>query len=476
MSGLYHPDFLLRTEAARRLYHKYAEGKPIIDYHCHLPVKEIAEDRRFDNLAQIWLGGDHYKWRAMRSCGVPERFITGDSSDWEKFLAWSRVFPKTIRHPLFHWTILELANPFGITDRYLGGDTAESIWNRCNELLAGDGFSARGLMTRMNVKVVCTTDDPADRLEAHRRLAEEYEKGLFGIRVLPTFRPDKALPLGAVTEDGARAYQAYLEKLGRTADRSIRSLDDLLDALAARHEAFHRLGGRLADHGFALFDFDENASFERAGSAFASLVGGKAISPEEARAISSIVLLRCARLHAQRRWTMQLHIGAIRDNSTRVYRAVGPDAGCDSILDGAYMRPLSRFLDRLDSEDALPKTIVYNLNPASNYPLASMIANFSRDFPGKMQYGAAWWFLDQFDGMRRQLETVSTMGLLSLFVGMLTDSRSFLSYTRHEYFRRILCDLLGREMEEGLLPNDFDWIGSIVEDIAHRNAENYFGF
>lgn len=476
MSGLYHQDFLLRSNAARRLYHDYAEGKPIIDYHCHLPVREIAEDHSFENIARIWLGGDHYKWRAMRSCGVPEKYITGDASDWEKFLAWARVFPKTIRHPLFHWTILELANPFGITDRYLNGDTAESIWQECNRLLGTDGFSARGLMKRMNVKVVCTTDDPADRLTWHRQLAEEYEKGLFGIRVLPTFRPDKTLPYGAVTEEGALLYQGYLRRLAQTADRSIGSLSDLLDAMDSRHNAFHQLGGRLADHGFALFDFDEHADFARANSDFLSLLDGRPVSPEAARAISSIILLHCARLHAERGWTMQLHIGAIRDNSQRVFRSAGPDAGCDSILDGAYMRPLSRFLDCLDRDDSLPKTIVYNLNPASSYPLASMIANFSRDLPGKMQYGAAWWFLDQLDGMRRQLETVSTMGLLSLFVGMLTDSRSFLSYTRHEYFRRILCDLLGREMEEGLLPNDFDWIGSIVEDIAHRNAENFFGF
>lgn len=475
----FHPDFLLRSAAARRLYHDWAEGEPICDYHCHLPPKEVAEDRRFENMTRLWLAGDHYKWRAMRACGIGEEFITGNASDWEKFARWAATFPKTLRHPLFHWTVLELANPFGITDRFLSPATARSIWDECNGKLAEDGFSARGLMKRMNVRTVCTTDDPADDLAQHKKIAADNASGAFDIHVLPTFRPDKALPTFCATDDGAAKYRGYLERLGQTADVNIDSLDSLLDALTKRHEAFHALGGRLADHGFELFDFAESldaADSRETKSAFAALAAGKAIAPDAIRNISSAVLLHCARLHAKRGWTMQLHIGALRDNSSRIFAKLGPDAGCDSMADGAYMRPLSRFFDALDADDALPKTIVYNLNPASSYPLAAMIANFSRDFPGKMQYGAGWWFLDQMNGMRNQLETVSTMGLLPLFVGMLTDSRSFLSYTRHDYFRRILCDLLGSEMESGLLPNDFDWIGSTVRDICYRNAANYFGF
>ena len=478
MSGLYTSDFLLQSESARRLYHDCAESLPILDYHCHLSPKEVAENRKFENMTQIWLGGDHYKWRAMRSCGVPEEYITGSASDWEKFARWAEVFPKTLRHPLFHWTILELAHPFGITDRYLTPVTARSIWDECGALLAGDDFSARSLMTRMNVRVVCTTDDPADDLIWHEKIAADNASGDFAVRVLPTFRPDKAIPFGAKTDAGALAYRDYLTQLGQAANIEIRTLDGLLDTLSKRHEYFHAHGGRLADHGFELFDFNDVAANSRAeaNSAFETLVSGKAVSPSAIRNIASMVLLHCGRRYARRGWTMQLHIGAIRNNSSRIFRSLGADAGCDSIADGAYMRPLARFFDALDADDALPKTIVYNLNPASSYPLSAMIANFSRDFAGKMQYGAGWWFLDQMDGMRNQLETVSTMGLLPLFVGMLTDSRSFLSYTRHEYFRRILCNLLGGEMESGLLPNDFDWLGQTVRDICYHNAERYFAF
>lgn len=478
MSGLYHRDFLLQSESARRLYHDCAADLPILDYHCHLLPQEIALDRKFETMTQLWLGGDHYKWRAMRASGVPEEFITGNASDWEKFTRWAEVFPKTLRHPLFHWTILELARPFGITDRYLNPATARSIWDECNALLAGDDFSARSLMTRMNARVVCTTDDPADDLIWHEKIATDNTSGDFAVRVLPTFRPDKAIPFGTQTDTGALTYRDYLIRLGEAANIEITSLDQLFDALSTRHEYFHAHGGRLADHGFELFDFNDVTaeSLAEANRAFGTLAAGKPVSPNLIRTIASAALLHCGRLYAQRGWAMQLHIGAIRNNSSRIYKSLGPDAGCDSIADGAYIRPLARFFDALDSDDALPKTIVYNLNPASSYPLAAMIANFSRDFAGKMQYGASWWFLDQMDGMRSQLETVSTMGLLPLFVGMLTDSRSFLSYTRHEYFRRILCNLLGGEMEAGLLPNDFDWIGQTVGDICYQNAEHYFAF
>ncbi len=477
MIPFFHSDFLLQSDSAQRLYHDYAEKEPIFDYHCHLSPKEIAEDKPFDNLAQIWLGGDHYKWRAMRACGVPESHITGKASDFEKFQKWAEVFPKTIGNPLFHWTVLELARPFGITDRFLNPQTARSIWEECNEKLQSPERTPAGLIEGMRVRVVCTTDDPADDLSWHQEIQRSRAGGKLTAKVLPTFRPDKALPAAAQTPEGVKMYQEYLRRLETTANRTIDSLETLLEVLTQRMEFFHSIGGRLADHGFERFDFADSDALSAVSpsDSFKKILQGTPISAEEIRAVSSVILLHCARFYAKRKWTMQLHIGAIRNNNSRIFALYGADAGCDSIVDGAYMKPLSRFLDRLDMEDALPKTIVYNLNPASNYALASMVMNFSRDIPGKMQYGAGWWFLDQMDGMLRQLETVSTMGLLSLFVGMLTDSRSFLSYTRHEYFRRILCNRLGDEMEQGLIPNDFDWIGGIVQDISFRNAERYFG-
>ena len=477
MPPFIHVDFLLLSDAARRLYHEYAEPEPILDYHCHLPPREIAEDRRFENMTQIWLGGDHYKWRAMRWCGVSESFITGDASDWEKFEKWAEVFPQTLRHPLFHWTMLELARPFGIFDRFLNPATARSIWNDGNALLARPEFSARGLMKRMNVRLVCTTDDPADDLRYHRQLAEENASGAFDVRVLPTFRPDKAILWSCETPERLADYNRYLDRLGEAAQKTIRSLDDLLETFAARHEFFHSLGGRLADHGFDRFAYEDwRAAGSRPENIFAELRAGQVVSPVETRRLASFLLEFLARRHAQKNWAMQIHLGAIRNNSSRIFDSLGPDAGCDSIADEPYVRSLGAFFDRLDRDDALPKTIVYNLNPSSNEALAAMIANFSRDVPGKMQYGSGWWFLDQRDGMKKQLETLSTMGLLSQFVGMLTDSRSFLSYTRHEYFRRILCDLLGGEMESGVLPNDFDWVGGMVKNICCAAAVKYFQF
>ena len=472
-----HEDFLLQTQSARRLYHEYAEPMPIFDYHCHLPAREVAKDRRFENMTRIWLAGDHYKWRAMRAAGIDEEFITGSASDLEKFEKWVAVFPQTLRHPLFHWTMLELKKPFGIDD-FPKPENARSLWERCNAMLGEPEFSARGLMTRMNVRLVCTTDDPADDLAWHKKIADDNASGAFSVRVRPTFRPDKALPPAGDDPKKIGDYNAYLIRLGKAADVEIDSFAALLDALDKRHAFFHERGGRLADHGFELFEYADPDAFGEAelAAAFAQILAGKAISPEAARAISSAILLHLARRHAERGWAMQLHIGAIRNTSTSIFNRLGPDAGCDSIIDGAYVRPLARFFDRLDREGALPKTVVYNLNPASNAALAAMAANFNDGKTrGKMQYGSGWWFLDQRDGILQQLETVSTMSLLSLFVGMLTDSRSFLSYTRHEYFRRILCELLGTEMERGLLPNDFDWIGSMVQDVCYNNAERYFG-
>ncbi len=470
-------NFLLQSTSAERLYFEHAQNQPIIDYHCHLSPKEIAEDRRFENMAQIWLGGDHYKWRALRAAGVEEKYITGSASDWEKFEKWAAVCPLTIRNPLFHWTMLELNRPFGINDRYLNAETAKSIWDECNAKLAEPGFSARGIMKQMNVQVVCTTDDPADSLEYHKQLADDYAAGRFSVKVLPTFRPDKVFPRTCSTPAGVVSYLQYLTRLSEAADVDISSFAALRSALAKRHSFFHAIGARLSDCGFELFQWTEPEGTDSVERAFGKILKGETISEAEIVALSSVLLTDLGRLNAEKGWTSQLHIGAMRDNSTRIFRQIGPDAGCDSMVDGAYGKPLSRYLDNLDKDAKLPKTIVYNLNPDANYLLASLVANFNDGtIPGKMQYGAGWWFLDQKNGMEEQLETLSNMGLLSLFVGMLTDSRSFLSYTRHEYFRRILCNLLGSEMEAELIPNDFNWIGGIVEDICYNNATRYFQF
>ena len=477
MSRFITENFLLQTKSAERLYREYAENAPIVDYHCHLSPREIADDRQFENMTQIWLGGDHYKWRALRAAGVDEHFVTGDASDWEKFARWAEVSPKTVRNPLFHWTMLELNRPFGINDRYFNAETAPEIWETCNALLQKPEFSARGIMRQMNVELVCTTDDPIDDLADHRRIAEDNAAGRFPIRVLPTFRPDKTFPRNCGTAEGVSDYNDYLRRLEEASGVTIRSFAGLRDAFAARHDYFAAAGCRLSDCGFELFEWSEPVSSGDLESAFAKILHGFPVSPEESLALTSVLLSDLGRLDAEQNWASQLHIGAMRNNSTRIFKRLGPDAGCDSMADGAYGRALSRYLDALDRDGNLPKMIVYNLNPDSNYLLASLIANFNDgSFPGKMQYGAGWWFLDQKNGMEEQLETLSNMGLLSLFVGMLTDSRSFLSYTRHEYFRRILCNLLGGEMEAGLLPNDFDWIGGIVRDICYNNAVRYFQF
>ena len=477
MSCFITENFLLQTKSARTLYFNFAQDQPIVDYHCHLSPKEISEDRQFENMTQIWLGGDHYKWRALRAAGVNEKFITGNASDWEKFEKWASICPLTIRNPLFHWTMLELNRPFGINDRFLNPSTAKSIWEECNDLLKTPEFSARGIMRQMNVKLVCTTDDPADSLEYHRRLLTDYQSGNFNIRVLPTFRPDKIFPRSCSSPEGVVSYLKYLIQLSAVADVDISSFSALRTALARRHSFFHSVGARLSDCSFELFQWTEPCAETLLEKAFRNVLSGSVISNEEIVALSSALLDDLGRLDAERNWTSQLHIGAMRNNSTRLYSQLGPDAGGDSIADGSYGKALSRYFDHLDRNGQLPKTIVYNLNPDANYLLASLVANFNDgSIPGKMQYGAGWWFLDQKNGMEEQLETLSNMGLLSLFVGMLTDSRSFLSYTRHEYFRRILCNLLGSEMESGLIPYDFDWIGRIVEDICYRNAIRYFEF
>lgn len=477
MSSFITENFLLQTASAVRLYHDYAKHMPLIDYHCHLSSREVAEDRQFDNITQIWLGGDHYKWRAMRSAGIDEKYITGSGSDREKFDAWSAVCPMTIRNPLFHWTMLELNRPFGINDCYLNPDTADVIWNRCNEQLAKPEFSARGIMKQMAVELVCTTDDPSDTLEYHEKIASDNAQGLFPVRVLPTFRPDKALPLICITIEGITQYKEYLIRLGQAADIEINSFTALRMALKNRHQYFQDHGCRLSDHGFGLFDWNNQVTDSVIQITFDKIFADLPLSSEETILLSSVLLSDFGQWDAEKGWTMQLHIGAMRDNSTRIYNILGPDAGCDSMIDGSYAKPLSRFFDALDKDGLLPRTIVYNLNPSSNYMLASLIANFNDgSLAGKMQYGSGWWFLDQMNGMQEQINTLSNMGLLSRFVGMLTDSRSFLSYTRHEYFRRILCNILGSEMEQGIIPNDFEWIGHIVQDISYNNAKQYFKF
>ncbi len=473
--------FLLQSVSARRLYHDFAAALPIIEYHSHLPPMLIAGDHRFANMSEIWLGGDHYKWRSMRAAGIPERLITGDASEWDKFQAWAEVVPQTLRNPLYHWTHLELRRPLGIDDLLFGPETAPEVWKRGNAMLKRPDFSCRGILRQMNVQTVCTTDDPADALEYHEQIAADRD---FEIRVLPTFRPDRALNIPRMLSDGStdreecvRIYLNYIELLEQTTDIAIEDFADLVEVLRLRHHYFHEHGCRLSDHGFGRFEFAENWTESEAARIFRELRSGKPISFGEEMLLRSGLMFEIGRMNAEKGWTMQLHLGALRNNRTRLFLELGPDCGCDSMGDGSSAFALSRFLDSLDRIDRLPKTILYNLNPSDNEMLATMIGNFQDGVvPGKIQYGSGWWFLDQKEGMERQLNALSNQGLLSRFVGMLTDSRSFLSFTRHEYFRRILCNLLGTEMEQGLLPNDFELVGSLVRDVCYNNAKNYFGF
>lgn len=461
-------NFLLPNQAAVRLYHEYARDLPIIDYHCHLPPQQVASDHRFGNLTQIWLYGDHYKWRAMRAAGVPEQFCTGTASDWEKFQKWAETVPKTLRNPLYHWTHLELKRPFGISDRLLNPQTARSVWDECNALLARDEFSCRGIMRQMNVVLVCTTDDPTDSLEHHAAIAADPS---MTIQVLPTFRPDKAMAV-----ECPATFNVWVDRLSTIADLDIKDYATFMEALRKRHAFFHAMGCRLSDHGLELVDAEDFKESDIR-TIFRTVRNGQPLEADQITRFKSAMLYEFAVMDHERGWTQQFHLGALRNNNSRAFKTLGPDTGFDSMADGLLGRSLSRFLDRLESENRLAKTILYNLNPSVNDLIATMIGNFQDgSCPGKMQYGSGWWFLDQKDGMQRQLETLSNQGLLSCFVGMLTDSRSFLSYTRHEYFRRILCNLLGTEMEQGLLPNDMDLIGRMVQDICYHNASRYFGF
>ncbi|WP_026629337.1 glucuronate isomerase [Dyadobacter alkalitolerans] len=460
-------DFLLRSETARILYHDYAKEMPIIDYHCHLPPDQISADKQFENITQIWLYGDHYKWRAMRANGINERYCTGDASDWEKFEQWAITVPYTMRNPLYHWTHLELLRYFDI-DILLNKDSAREIYDECSAKLKQPDFSVRNLLKRMNVKVVCTTDDPTDSLSDHQAIKDSG----FDLKVLPTFRPDKAMLL----IDSPEEFNQYLTKLAAASGMGeINSYEELLAALQNRHDFFESMGGKLSDHGLEHIyaSFDEEA----AKAAFAAARSGELPGDAQREAFKSMVLFETAKMDHAKSWTQQFHLGALRNNNARMLRELGPDTGWDSIGDYSQASAMSKFFNKLDSTNQLTKTILYNLNPADNEVLATMTGNYNDGtIAGKMQFGSGWWYLDQKDGMERQMNALSNMGLLSRFVGMLTDSRSFLSYPRHEYFRRILCNMIGSDVENGELPNDMQWLGKVVQDISYRNASNYFGF
>ena len=468
-------DFLLQTETARKLYHEQAKNLPIIDYHCHLNPKEVAEDHRFSSITELWLGGDHYKWRAMRSNGVDEKYITGDASDWEKFQKWAETMPYCMRNPLYHWTHLELRTAFGI-NTLLNASTAREIFEECNEKLQQPEFSARGLMRHYNVEIVCTTDDPADTLEFHQAYTKEMANGKCSndqcSKMLPAWRPDKAMAI-----ENPEMYKAYIEKLGESADCNICTYDNLLDALQRRHDFFASLGCRLSDHGLNEFYADDFTETEIR-QIFQKVMDGKQPTADEVSKFRSALLLEFARQDADANWTQQFHYGAMRNNNSRMFRKLGPDTGYDSIGTWNTSLQLSRFLDKLDNEGLLAKTILYCLNPSDNEMIATMLGNFQEGpTPGKIQFGSGWWFNDQLDGMERQMNALSVLGLLSRFVGMLTDSRSFLSYPRHEYFRRQLCNMIGQDVEDGKLPaEEMPFIEQMVRDISYYNAKRYFNF
>lgn len=465
MSRFMSEDFLLDSEFARRLYHDYAADQPIFDYHCHLPPQQIAENYRFNNLYDIWLKGDHYKWRAMRANGVAEALCTGEASDRAKFDAWARTVPDTIGNPLYHWTHLELRRPFGITNTLLSPATADAIWHQCNEMLAQEAFSARGIMQQMKVKMVGTTDDPVDDLRHHRALAEDSS---FATKVLPSWRPDKAFNIEA------KGFTDYLHTLSAVADVAITRFDDLRRALSVRLDHFAAHGCKVSDHALdvVLYGEADDATLD---AILARRLGGQIPPESEIAQFKTAVLVWLGAEYARRGWVQQYHIGALRNNNRRQLQLLGPDVGFDSINDRPLAEPLSKLLDAQNRDNALPKTILYCLNPRDNEVLATMVGNFQGEGqPGKMQFGSAWWFNDQKDGMERQMTQLAQMGLLSRFVGMLTDSRSFLSYTRHEYFRRLLCQMIGRWVEKGEAPGDIALLGEMVQNICFNNARDYF--
>lgn len=460
-----HDDFFLRSETARRLYHEVAKDAPIYDYHCHLSPKEIAQNHRWSNITELWLGGDHYKWRLLRANGVPERLITGDASPREKFQAWAETVPYTLRNPMHHWVHMELRRYFGI-EELLSPDTAESIWNRCNAALAEDDFCVHGILKKFRVKMVGTTDDPADSLEDHECIrASDLET-----QVLPTFRPDKAFAI-----DQGPAYLAWIQKLAATCQREISSFDDLCAALRQRHDDFHAAGARMSDHGLThcpALQCDEGL----AKKIFQKTLNGDVVNSTEKEQFTHYLMVLFGELDAEKGWTKQLHLGPFRNVNSRMASQLGADSGFDTIGDSSQGRGLVHYLDTLAQRDKLPGVILYNINPRDNYLFAALTGAFQDGTrAGKIQFGSGWWFLDQKDGMELQLNALCSTGLLSRFVGMLTDSRSFLSFPRHEYFRRILCEMIGSEADRGELPNDFPMLAKLISDVCSENARQMIG-
>lgn len=460
MNGFLTEDFLLSNDVARRLYRQFAAPQPILDYHCHLSPRDIAENRRFANLFEIWLEGDHYKWRAMRTNGVAEKHITGDAPPYEKFLAWARTVPYTLRNPLYHWTHLELQRYFGITE-LLDEKLAPAIWERANEAL--QGLTTQAILQKFNIEVVCTTDDPTDDLRHHQAIA----KSNLRTQVYPAFRPDKALAIGEAD------FVPWVDRLGKIANVDVQNLTALLDALKSRHEFFHSLGCRLSDHGLNHC-YAAQCSDRVAAAIFGKAREGQPVSKEEHDQFASFMMLFFGRLDAEKGWTKQLHLGALRNVNTAARRKLGADTGYDTVGDFPQTKALARYLDLLAQENALPQMIVYNVNPADTFPFATLIGCFQDgERPGKIQYGSAWWFLDQKQGMTAQIDALSNVGLLSRFIGMVTDSRSFMSYPRHEYFRRVLCDIVGQDVMRGEVPNDDGLLGRLIQDVCHGNAQRY---
>jgi glucuronate isomerase len=459
-------DFLLHNETARHLYHEFAKSMPIIDYHNHLPPDEIAGNINFKNLTHIWLYGDHYKWRAMRANGINESFITGKATDFEKFAQWAATVPYTMRNPLYHWTHLELQRYFDIDD-ILNPDSAEKIYEECTARLVTPEFSVHSLLRKMNVKILCTTDDPVDSLEHHKKIKEED----FEIKVFPAFRPDSAMNV-----DNAVVFNEYVNQIESISDVSVGSYTDYLQALKKRHDYFDSMGCSASDHGLEQLYAEDYTEVEIK-SIFLKIRSGKDLSVEEILKFRSAMLVVFAEWDHEKNWVQQYHLGPLRNVNSRMRKQLGPNTGWDSMGDFSQAVPLAKFLNRLDNENKLAKTILYNVNPSDNEVMATMAGNFNDgSIAGKIQWGSAWWYLDQKDGMTDQLNILSNMGLLSQFVGMLTDSRSFLSFPRHEYFRRILCNLFGEEIEKGELPNDIAWIGKMIQDICYNNCDNYFNW
>ncbi len=467
MKKFINEDFLLQTKTARNLYHEHAEGLPIIDYHCHLDPKMVADDHMFRSITELWLGCDHYKWRALRANGVSERYITGDASDWDKFEKWAETIPYTLRNPLYHWTHLELKTCFGI-DKILNPETAKEIYDECNAKLNSPEFTAKNLMRHYKVETVCTTDDPIDSLENHIKI----RKSGFEVNVLPTWRPDKAMAV-----ENPVSYKNYIDSLSKVSGINIKSFKEVVDALRIRHKFFEEQGCKLSDHGIEVF-YAEDYSESEIEKIFNKVFKGKELNEEEINKFKSAMMLEFGIMDAETVWTQQFHYGPLRNNNSKMFNSIGPDTGFDSMCDSNTAKSMAKYLDRLNSLNKLTKTIVYNLNPRDNEMVATMVANFQDGtIPGKMQFGAGWWFLDQKDGMERQMNTLSYQGLLSKFVGMLTDSRSLVSYARHEYFRRIMCNLIARDVENGEIPeSEMSRVEQMVEDISYYNAKKFFNF